>query len=76
MKIDKKRSYDADYKERPEIKEHRKKYKRQRTKKAHALFITRECNISHRGFMQMSLLKKRGKTANVNTKNKTKFRGT
>lgn len=61
MKIDKKRSYGADCKERPEIKERRKKHKRQGPRKPTLLFITKECNISHRGFMQMSLLKKREK---------------
>ena len=76
MKIDKKRSYGADYKQRPEIKKRRKKYKRQRAKKADAFVHNEGMHYKSQGFMQMSLLKKTEKTANVNTKNKTKFRDT
>ena len=74
IKIDKKRPYGADYKERLEIKERRKKYKRQMAKKADPFVHEEECSTSRRGFMQMSLQTKREKTINLNPKNKTKTR--
>ena len=50
IKMDKKRSYGADYKERPEIKERRKRYKRQRAKKADAFVHEEGIHYKSHGF--------------------------
>jgi hypothetical protein len=50
IKIDKKRSYGAEYKERSIIKERRKKYKRQRAKKADAFVHEEGMQYKSQGF--------------------------
>ena len=61
MKIDKKRSYGADYKERSEIKERRKKHKRQRAKKADAFVHNEGMQYKSQGFYADVTVKEKGK---------------
>ena len=61
MKIDKKRSYGADYKERSEIKERRKKHRRQKAKKADAFVHNEGMQYKSQGFYADVTVKEKAK---------------
>ena len=72
IKIDKKRSYGADYKERPELKERRKKYKRQRAKKADAFVHEEGMQYKSQGFYSDVSANEKGKNGKRKPKKQNK----